>query len=228
LQDRALRLLFTWFAGAFSLANHDLFISPHQPIHFTHGYLWVPLFLIGAPTIIKIAERLLAAPWWIGLPASVALSCLIFLDNAGWFGAAGLDLLRNGRDVSFFPNPIYIRRSAWDVLHRLNDQVFAGGLVVADARELSYQVTVYTPLRAWYSNIWFTPHPEVRLAELAGLFRDGRDLDDWCYRRMIAIVERQRDREATGKLLTLGYEIVYQNVDYDILLRPPHSSCARL
>jgi hypothetical protein len=224
LQDRTLRLLLVWFAGAFLLSNHDLFISPRQPIHFTHGYLWVPLFLIGAPAMIKIAERLLAAPWRIGLPTSVALSALMFLDNAGWFAGAGLDLLRNGRDVSFFPNPIYIRRSAWDVLHRLNDKVYAGGLVVSNARELSYQVIVYTPLRAWYSQMWNTPYPEERLAELDALFRDGRDLDDWCCRRMIGIVDRHKDHDATEKLQALGYRLAYQNVDYDVLLRSDRAS----
>jgi hypothetical protein len=223
LQDRTLRLLLTWFVGAFLLANHDLFVRPCQPIHFTHGYLWVPLFLIGAPIMIKIAEQLLAASWRIGLPASIALSGFIFLDNAGWFGGAGVDLLRNGKDVSFFPNPIYIQSSAWDVLQRLNDKVFAGGLVVSDARELSYQVIVYTPLRAWYSQMWNTPHPSERLAELEALFQDGRDLDDWRSRRMIAIVDRQKDRDAREKLLPLGYELAYQNVDYDVLLRPPRN-----
>jgi len=84
----------------------------------------------------------------VGTTVRIALSGLMFLDNAGWFGGAGLGLLRNGRDISFFPNPIYIRRSTCDVLHRLNDKVFAGGLVVSNARDLSYQVIVYTPLRA--------------------------------------------------------------------------------
>jgi hypothetical protein len=44
---------------------------------------------------------------------------------------------------------------------------------------------------------------------------------------MIAIVERQRDREATEKLLALGYQLVYENLDFDILLRPPYSWSAR-
>jgi len=224
LQDRTLRLLLVWFGGAFLLANHDLFISPRQPIHFTHGYIWVPLFLIGAPTMIKITERLLAARWRIGLPAAIALSGLMFFDNAGWFGGAGLDLLRNGRDVSFFPNPIYIRGGAWDVLNRLNDKLFAGGLVVSNARDLSYQVIVYTPLRAWYSQMWNTPHPEERLAELAALFQSGRDLDEWCCRRMIAIVDRHKDGDAREKLQALGYRLAYQNVDYDVLLRPARAS----
>jgi hypothetical protein len=223
LQDRTVRLLLAWFAGAFLLANHDLFVRPRQPIHFTHGYLWVPLFLIGAPVMIKIAERLLSAPWRIGFSASMALSSLMFLDNAGWFGSAGLDLLRDGRNVSFFPNPIYIRRSAWDVLQQLNDRVFAEGLVVSNERDLSYQAIVYTPLRAWYSQMWNTPHPLERLAEIEALFHDGRDLGDWRCRRMIAIVDRQKDRDATEKLLALGYWLAYQNVDYDVLLRPPRS-----
>ena len=226
LQDRTVRLLLAWFVGAFLLANHDLFVHPRQPIHFTHGYLWVPLFLIGAPVMFRIAERLLAAPWRIGLSTSVALSSLILFDNAGWFGGAGLDLLRDGRDVSYFPNPIYIQRSAWDVLQRLNDSVFEEGLVVSNARDLSYQVIVYTPLRAWYSQMWNTPHPLERATEIEALFRDGRDLGDWRCRKMIAVVGRQKNPEATGKLLALGYQLAYQNVDYDVLLRPARSGDA--
>jgi hypothetical protein len=223
LQDRTIRLLLSWFVGALLLANHDLFISPRQPIHFTRGYIWVPLFLIGAPVMVRGVEWLLAAPLRVGVPALMALCGLVFLDNAGWFGGAGVDLLKNGRDVSFFPNPIYLRRSAWDVLLRLNEKVFAGGLVVSNERDLSYQVIVYTPLRAWYSQMWNTPHPEQRLAELDALFRHGRDLSDWRCRKMIAIVDRQQDRGATAKLLALGYRLAYKNVDYDLLFRPASS-----
>jgi hypothetical protein len=220
--DRTLRLLIAWFVGAFLLANHDLFISPHQPIHFTHGYVWVPLFLIGAPLLVEIAERLLATSKRARLCGPIALFGLIFIGNAGWFGGAGLDLLRNGNSDSFFPNAIYIGRSARDVLQRLNDEVFAGGLVVSKARALSYQVIVYTPSRAWYSQMWNTPHPEKRLAQIDALFQNGQDFGEWCCRRMIAIAERQKDHEAIGKLLALGYQLAYENADYDILLRPPH------
>jgi hypothetical protein len=151
LADRTVRLLFAWFAAAFMLANHDLFISPHQPKHFTRGYIWVPLFLIGARTMVEIVERLLSMPRHFGPPVLIGLYGLMFLDNVGWFGAAGLDLLRNGNSETFFPNPIYIGRSARDVLKRLDDQAFTGGLVVSNVLPLSYQVIVYTPLRAWHS-----------------------------------------------------------------------------
>ena len=198
-----------------------LFVSPRQPIHFTHGYLWIPLFLIGAPVIVEIAERLLALRRSAGLFGLITLSGLMFLDNAGWYGAAGVDLLKNGNSVFFFPNPIYIERSARDVLQQLNDDLFAGGLVVSNARPLSYYVIVYTSLRTWHSQIWNTPHPQERLAELGALLHDGRDIDDWCCRKMIAIVERQKDSEATGRLITLGYRLAYANAEYDILLRLP-------
>jgi hypothetical protein len=42
LADRSFRVLLTWFGTAFLLGNHDLFISPRQPLHFTHGYVWTP------------------------------------------------------------------------------------------------------------------------------------------------------------------------------------------
>jgi hypothetical protein len=223
--DRSFRILLAWFGAAFLLANHDLFISPRQPLHFTHGYVWVPLFLIGAPTMIEIAERLLALPRRVGVACLVTLSGLMLLDNAAWFGGAGWDLLRDGKSATFFPNAIYIDGSARDVLNRLNDEEFAGGLVVSNSPFLSYQAIVYTPLRTWYSQMWNTPDPEKRLAELDALFSAGEDLGAWRCRKMMAVVKQQRDRDASARLLTLGYRLAYANAEYDVLLRSPHSDC---
>lgn len=223
--DRSFRVLFAWFGVAFLLANHDLLISPRQPIHFTHGYIWVPLFLIGAPTMVEIAERLLASSRRAGIAWLIALSALMLLDNATWLGGAGLDLLRNGKSPSFFPNAIYVSRSAHDVLNRLNDDTFAEGLVVSNSEFLSYQAIVYTPLRAWYSQMWNTPYPEKRAAELDALFHAGEDLAAWRCRKVIAVLERQKDRDANGRLLALGYGLAYANTEYDVLLRSPRLDC---
>ena len=223
--DRSFRILLTWFGAAFLLANHDLFISPRQPLHFTHGYVWVPLFLIGAPTFVESADRLLATPRRVGVAWLIGLSGLMLVDNAAWFGGAGLDLLRNGKSASFFPNAIYIGGSTRDVLNRLNDEEFAGGLVVSSSQFLSYQAIVYTPLRSWYSQVWNTPYPEKRLAELDALFSAGEDLDAWRCRKMIAVVERQRDQDASARLRALAYGLAYANAEHDVLLRPPHWDC---
>jgi len=223
--DRSFRILLAWFGAAFLLANHDLFMSPRQPLHFTHGYVWVPLFLIGAPTFVEIAEHLLALPRRVGAAWLISLSGLMLLDNAAWFGGAGLDLLRDGKSASFFPNAIYIGGSARDVLHRLNDAEFADGLVVSNSQFLSYQAIVYTPLRTWYSQMWNTPYPQKRVAELDALFSAGEDLAAWRCRQMVAVVERQKDPGASDRLLTLGYGLAYANADYDVLLRPARSDC---
>jgi hypothetical protein len=225
LADRSFRILLAWFGAAFLLANHDLFMSPRQPLHFTHGYVWVPLFLIGAPTFVEIAEYLLALPRRVGAGWLISLSGFMLLDNAAWFGGAGLDLLRDGKSTSFFPNAIYIGGSARDVLHRLNDAEFADGLVVSNSQVLSYQAIVYTPLRTWYSQMWNTPYPQKRVAELDALFSAGEDLAAWRCRQMVAVVERQKDPGASDRLLTLGYGLAYANADYDVLLRPARSDC---
>ena len=179
--------------------------------------------VLGAPTMVAIAERLLAIRRRFGLPVLIVVCGVMFLDNAVWFFGAGVDLAKAGNSDNFFPNPIYIDRNARDVLDRLNDEVFTGGLVVSNARPLSYQVIVYSPLKAWYSQMWNTPYPEARLAELDALFHDGREIGSWRHRKMIAVVERQRDPKATGELLSLGYQLNYQNAVYDILLRLPLS-----
>ena len=135
------------------------------------------------------------------------------------------DMPRDGKSASFFPNAIYIGSSARDVLHRLNDAEFADGLVVSNSQFLSYQAIVYTPLRTWYSQMWNTPYPQKRVAELDALFSAGEDLAAWRCRQMVAVVERQKDPGASDRLLTLGYGLAYANADYDVLLRPARSDC---
>lgn len=39
------------FAVGFGLSIHDRFISPVQPAHFTRGYVWMPLMLLGLPLL---------------------------------------------------------------------------------------------------------------------------------------------------------------------------------
>jgi hypothetical protein len=221
LTDRTFRLLLAWFITAFALANHDLLISPRQPIHFTHGYVWVPLFLIGAPTLVAFAERFLLMRRRFAAPGLFALGGFLLLDNAAWLFGGGLDLAKNGMSDFFFPNPIYLSRNARDVLERLNNQAFEGGLVVSNAEPLSYAVIVYTPLRAWYSQRWNTPYPQTRRAELDALFRDSQDIDAWRRGKVIAIIERRKNPEAGPKLLALGYHRAYENADFEVLLRLP-------
>ncbi len=42
---------------AFLLTHHGRFTHPHQPLHFSHGYLWLPLFLLALPWLERGAAR---------------------------------------------------------------------------------------------------------------------------------------------------------------------------
>lgn len=48
------RLFLVWFLVSFGLANHEFAIDSIQPVHFTRGYIWIPLFLLGAPALISL------------------------------------------------------------------------------------------------------------------------------------------------------------------------------
>lgn len=53
----------TWFfATAFVvsllLAKHDWFVRARQPVHFTRGYVWMPLLLLALPLIARGMQRL--------------------------------------------------------------------------------------------------------------------------------------------------------------------------
>ena len=54
--QRAARFFLIWFIVCFGLVKHDLLIPPHQPVHFTRGYVWMPLFLLAAPLIRHFFE----------------------------------------------------------------------------------------------------------------------------------------------------------------------------
>jgi hypothetical protein len=51
LADPKARLFAVWLLVSFALANHESVARPVQPLHFTRGYIWSPLFLIGAPAL---------------------------------------------------------------------------------------------------------------------------------------------------------------------------------
>lgn len=85
--ETAHRLLLVWFAVSLMLGKHELLIKPIQPLHFTRGYVWTPLFLLGAPVLVDLlgaASRIAMAR--LAVPAAIV--ALLLLDNAVWLLAA--------------------------------------------------------------------------------------------------------------------------------------------
>lgn len=66
-----------------ALAKHELLMPARQPLHFTRGYTWLPLCLLGLPLLEQWLSRAVAAPI---RPGRRALAAAFFagaiLDNA--------------------------------------------------------------------------------------------------------------------------------------------------
>ncbi len=219
IKDRQFRLLGSWFLVAMALAQHDWFVTPRQPVHFTHAYDWVPLFLIGAPMMVRVVDYLLSRRTLVARLAIAAMLVVAFLDNSIWFARiierswAGEAASEEAHDMRM---PVTMR----DALTELNAPAYADDLIVSDSETLPYYATAYTPLRAWYSHSFNTPYPAQRKAEQAALLQQGADLPAWQGRKMVAAVA-VTDTTALAHLDALGYRTTYRNKDFVILTRAP-------
>jgi hypothetical protein len=166
-------------AGSLVLANHELFIAPHQPLHFTRGYIWTPLFLLGLPAL----QRVLA---WLArrLRGAVALvTALFLLDNSAW---VSIQLLTNVKGAGYQLDLTNDQRAA---LQRLQEPALADHLLVADDRAFAILAVVYTPLRPWASHIASTPYANQRLAEIEAWVSEGVEVAAWRERPVIFVRE---------------------------------------
>jgi len=70
---------------SFALAKHELFLPARQPLHFTRGYTWMPLCLLGLPLAQRMLVRAAAPAAGVAgrLMVAAALT-LTWLDNATW------------------------------------------------------------------------------------------------------------------------------------------------
>jgi hypothetical protein len=179
------RLLALWFGVAFLMAKHDWFTgTPLQPLHFTRGYVWTPLFLLGVPVLLGVVEnwRCTRKPL---LQGGVVLLALVYLaDNASWFTAVGrLYLIEH----------VWLTRGQQQVLNCLSRPENAGALVVASDNTIAYLTTVYTPLRPWSSFRLVESSDERRREEVHRFFLDGKYPAAWRGRRLLLVVDSVPD-----------------------------------
>jgi len=141
------------------LAKHDLFAPPHQPLHFTRGYIWMPLALLALPLVQSNAAMLIARTR--PAVATILLSataCLAVLDNVTWLatrcllGDHGVRLQAVDREVCEWLE----RAGVEDVL-----------LYIVPGRLCDNQLfATYTSVRPWIGHGFLTPRLDQRIAAL--------------------------------------------------------------
>jgi len=202
------RLFLTWFAVAFALANHEFAFRPIQPLHFTRGYIWTPLFFLGAMPLITVFARCERPARYKLRTAAIAATLTLFsLDNILWLGQFPLAAAQGRQFSGFFVKPTQLDLYRW--LARDENR---GATLLALDPELGYLASVYTPLRSWIGHEYNTPDLDKRKEEIASFFNEGRIADAWKGKTLIVAV----DRTAPESQLPPqgGTRPVYQNPGY--------------
>jgi len=189
----ASRLAVIWFAVAFALINHDLIIAPHQPLHFTRGYVWTPLALIALPRIQALFDRLARLRFAASrIALTTCALALILVDNGVWFVRQYSRMARHQDHDAVLVEPVEVA-----VLARLARDDMKGRLLISDDAMLSYLAVTYDGTRAWRSHYANTPWSDERLAEIQLFVATGDEPPEW-HTRPVVIVADARGGWAEG------------------------------
>lgn len=209
------RLLIVWFLVTFALCNHELIIAPKQPLHFTRGYDWVPLFLLGSPALIAWLTWLLTpSRRVVGGILACALSALFLLDNAAW--------LTIGWTSPYIGTAIYKPKALDDVIRRLKEPDAKGALVLNLTKTWDgYLIVCETDQRVWATHPHLTPFFVDRRTQLQDYYEQGVFQGEWKNRKLL-ILFGPKDREVFPPFLrNIGAELFYRNDGYTIFIAQP-------
>jgi hypothetical protein len=206
------RLLLSWAMAAIALENHDFLISPRQPIHFTRGYAWSALFLLGAPALICLFDRLMACRR--GRLARMAILAIALSDNACWFASFARDFRVPDR------NGLRVTSEALAVLRRLDGDDVRGHLLVSQDERLSYLAIAETRLRSWIGHPLETPDYEAARREVDLFFDRGVVPPAWFRRPLVVVRYRREPGQGPEEDLlphALGWSTIYESRKFQIL-----------
>lgn len=174
------RLFFTWAIIAFLLSNHEWFIKPIQPIHFTRGYIWLGLFLFAIPGLIEILEKIRAKI------IVLLLFVLLFLsDNILWY----TNLFRSyAKDETIG----YISKDTQEILNWLKLHTTTSTLLVSNEYPVSYMSNAYSSSYSWVGHIYNTPDFALRRKQALEFLRTGIPPQEWKERQVLILVNKKR------------------------------------
>ena len=134
--------LLCWLITNVSLENHQYFIKPHQPLHFSHGYVWFCLFLMGLPALIHLTNNLKNMYLY-------AISMVFVADNVTWFSLKSMGQLFHGG--------IYLTQDEYQTLQFLK-QPNNANFVVSENEKIAYFNLYYSNNSSYTSHVFNTPN----------------------------------------------------------------------
>jgi hypothetical protein len=206
LQQPHNRLFISWAVIAFLLANHHWFIKPMQPIHFTRGYIWLALFLLGLPglqyLLNKIKERRFAK--WV-LPGFI----LLFLfDNFAW-------ITNYSRFTVKTASITHISPAQEKILAIIREQADKHTLVIGSDEVIPYLSTVYAAAKPWISHQFTTPFYNRQLGAYTDFINKGLMPAAWNKRHLLLVFDLKKEAELSRtKALPPGMHTLYEDGRY--------------
>ena len=176
------RLFLCWAVIAFLLSKHEWFIRPMQPIHFTRGYIWAGLFLLGIPELIGLKKYCQSRPT---KRYFFILFIILFLaDNALWIG----NELRSKNNAEWEGHITTDTKEVFSYLHTTSS---ANDLLIGNAPLINYMANVYSPVNTWVSHPYNTPNREKRIQEMNQFLQTGIRPAEWINRRLILVLTKK-------------------------------------
>jgi hypothetical protein len=215
IPGRETRFAVIWFVVAFALANHELIISPRQPLHFTRGYVWTPLALLAVPTVTAAFRRCTNLRWHItALAACAFLMVIITSDNIAWFGRNFI--LR----ASHVPgSEIFLTADASQTLAFLAQPDMRKRLLLSNDPRLAYMATAYVPVRTWLSHGFNTPAADDRREQLRAFFASEGEVPEWRHRDLVVVVDSVTNPDAAEMLVRSGFRPIGKIGHYNLFIR---------
>lgn len=208
--SRSNRLFLAWFLIAFLLANHEIFMKARQPIHFTRGYIWSSLFLLGLPALNQLNHHLKNKWGNIGL---AMMGLVFFFDNFFWIS-------ENIYSRAEKPSPLYINAEQKNILDLLKTETDNQTIIISKDPTIAYLSAVYTSGNPWYSHPYTTPDASRKKLIQENFFLQGK-LDAGWMQHKINFIIYKKDSTLYNTLLTLPAEKIIKTNEYIIYTYRP-------
>jgi hypothetical protein len=198
------RLFLSWFVIAFLLANHEVFMTARQPIHFTRGYIWTSLFLLGLPSLQQFII-------YLQRKRQVMLYLFVFiflLDNFLWITTRTVSKATG-------PHTNYITHEQKEILRQLDLRATNQTLVITNILNIAYLSTVYTKAYPLYSHPYTTPFAEKKQWLQQQILKKG-DLDSSLINRQIFFILENNDSTGFQSLDKIGAIKIFPSKNYTI------------
>jgi hypothetical protein len=159
-------------AVSLALAKHELFLPARQPLHFTRGYTWLPLCLLGLPLVQQGLVWAWSAPLQAGRVAlTAAAAAFAVLDNATFLYGMWNQPRDRHRDCHMSP-------ALADAFRFLDNAGMTGiPLVISPEddswEDYSYLSATYTGMTPLHGHPYLTPAYEDVVAETRAWYQKG-------------------------------------------------------